>query len=196
MKFQFVEQIRNKQQQLGEPHDFTHIDELQQGHHGNRAELVAQTLDIKADQAVVHIHIGGVGKRLQAAVGEYIQHQCQLLCAAQVGFVQIPIQITKRWAGRCIAGSNQRLVNVFEAGGNQASVLWLKMPILADQLVQHRQHKLDFGNIGRHIGLGVVMIIQRIVGFGGCVLHATYPSRQGCGAAKHFRGRTSRPYAG
>ena len=24
MKFQFVEQIRNKQQQLGEPHDFTH----------------------------------------------------------------------------------------------------------------------------------------------------------------------------
>lgn len=62
-----------------------HIDELQQGHHGNRAELVAQTLDIKA---------------------------------------------------------------------NQASVLWLKMPILADQLVQHRQHKLDFGNIGRHIGLG------------------------------------------
>ena len=23
-KFQFVEQIRNKQQQLGEPHDFTH----------------------------------------------------------------------------------------------------------------------------------------------------------------------------
>ena len=42
-----------------------HIDELQQGHHGNRAELVAQTLDIKANQAVVHIHIGGVGKRLQ-----------------------------------------------------------------------------------------------------------------------------------
>lgn len=24
MKFQFVEQIRNKQQQLGEPYDFTH----------------------------------------------------------------------------------------------------------------------------------------------------------------------------
>lgn len=23
-QFQFVEQIRNKQQQLGEPHDFTH----------------------------------------------------------------------------------------------------------------------------------------------------------------------------
>ena len=36
-----------------------HIDELQQGHHGDRAELVAQTLDIKANQAVVHIHIGG-----------------------------------------------------------------------------------------------------------------------------------------
>ena len=68
-----------------------HIDELQQGHHGNRAELVAQTLDIKA---------------------------------------------------------------------NQASVLRLKMPILADQLVQHRQHKLDFGNIGRHIGLGVVQCCQ------------------------------------
>ena len=66
-----------------------HIDELQQGHHGNRAEMVAQTLDIKA---------------------------------------------------------------------NQASVLRLKMPILADQLVQHRQHKLDFGNIGRHIGLGVVQL--------------------------------------
>jgi len=139
-----------------------HIDELQQGHHGNRAELVAQTLDIKANQAVVHIHIGGVGKRLQAAVGEYIQHQRQLLCAAQVGFVQISIQITERRAGRCVAGGNQRFVNVFEAGSNQASVLRLKMPILADQLVQHRQHKLDFGNIGRHIGLGVVMIIQRI----------------------------------
>ena len=36
----------------------------------------------------------------------------------------------------------------------------------------------------------------KIVGFGGCVLRATYPSRQGCGAAKHFRGRTSRPCAG
>lgn len=89
-----------------------HIDELQQGHHGNRAELVAQTLDIKANQAVVHIYIGGVGKRLQAAVGKYIQHQGQLLCTAQVGFVQIPIQITERRAGRCVAGGNQRFVNV------------------------------------------------------------------------------------
>ena len=84
--------------------------------------LVAQTLDIKANQAVVHIHIGGVRKRLQAAVGEYIQHQRQLLCAAQVGFVQISIQITERRAGCCVARGNQRFVNVFEAGSNQASV--------------------------------------------------------------------------
>lgn len=34
------------------------------------------------------------------------------------------------------------------------------MPILADQLVQHRQNKLDFGNIGRHIGLGVVQCCE------------------------------------
>ena len=53
--------------------------------------------------------------------------------------------------------------------------------ILADQLACAAPHCPRLG---------------RIVGFGGCVLRATYPSRQGCGAAKHSPGMISRPCAG
>ena len=64
------------------------IDVLQHGQHGNRFKLLTQTLDIEADQAIAHVHIGGLGEHLHTAGCENFQCKCQFFGTAVTLTVQ------------------------------------------------------------------------------------------------------------
>ena len=116
-------------------------DGIQHDQQAHRLETFAQLLDIIANDPVLRVHIGLMGKDIQAAFCKQFQSQRQPMCFRLRLLEQIVIQIQQ--CGRIPFVCFQIiLIDVLQAPVNDALVPWFNRPML--QLLAKRHDKFTF----------------------------------------------------
>src|SRR5699024_70933 len=125
--------------------------------HPQLFELLAQILDVVADQTALHVHIGAVGKDVQRTVDVDLQGGCQNLCRRLCLLAQAIIEVAQDGHGRVFRVNEICLVHHPHTAVNDGLLHRLESLLAADNQLTERENKVRLQG-KRVVLLGVVEV--------------------------------------